>query len=153
MICCRTRPDCREELIARLRHLKPSATFRQRWQYQNMMYMTAGYVVGTTWEEFTQTRIFTPLDMKRTQRRVQGNPLPRHQHGRSRRIDQLECGRHAQVGARQFETQAGAGQGRDLARAAFAASGYPRFARFRMARYSGHHASRLRRFHRQRGGR
>ncbi|MBK8021761.1 MAG: serine hydrolase [Chloroflexi bacterium] len=61
---------CREELVSRLRYLKPSATFRERWQYQNLMFMTAGYAVGklagTPWEDFTQQRIFDPLGMTRS---------------------------------------------------------------------------------------
>ncbi|MFN8528846.1 MAG: serine hydrolase [Anaerolineae bacterium] len=61
----------REELYARLRYLKPSATFREKFQYQNLMFMTMGYAVGktagTTWEAFTQARIFEPLGMERTQ--------------------------------------------------------------------------------------
>ncbi|MBK8021148.1 MAG: serine hydrolase [Chloroflexi bacterium] len=60
----------REELVSRLRYLKPSATFRERWQYQNLMFMTAGYAVGklagTPWEDFTQQRIFDPLGMTRS---------------------------------------------------------------------------------------
>ncbi|HEX3051538.1 MAG TPA: serine hydrolase, partial [Aggregatilineaceae bacterium] len=51
-------------------HLPFSKGFREGWQYQNMMYMTAGYLVGTmsglTWEEFTQQRILDPLKMART---------------------------------------------------------------------------------------
>ncbi len=61
----------RAEMVARLRHLKPSATFRERFQYQNLMFMTVGYAVekltNMTWEDFTQTRIFDPLGMQRSQ--------------------------------------------------------------------------------------
>jgi CubicO group peptidase (beta-lactamase class C family) len=60
-------PHSREELVSRLEYLEPSADFRARWQYQNLMFMTAGYlagaVAGTTWEEFVRARIFTPLGM------------------------------------------------------------------------------------------
>lgn len=63
-------PATREELFQRLRHLKPNKTFRQRYEYQNLMFMTAGYLVGrltgTTWEEFTQRRVLDPLGMSRT---------------------------------------------------------------------------------------
>lgn len=60
----------REEMIQKLAHLKFSKGFREAWQYQNLMYMTAGYLVGKlagmTWEEFTQKRIFDPLSMRRS---------------------------------------------------------------------------------------
>ncbi len=60
----------REELIQNLAHLPFSKGFREGWQYQNLMYMTAGYLVGKmtglTWEEFTQQRILDPLKMART---------------------------------------------------------------------------------------
>jgi CubicO group peptidase (beta-lactamase class C family) len=57
----------RDALFARLRHLEPSVSFRQTWQYQNLMYMTAGLlagrVAGSTWEELVRTRIFEPLSI------------------------------------------------------------------------------------------
>jgi CubicO group peptidase (beta-lactamase class C family) len=57
----------RKEIFDRLQYLEPSAEFRAQWQYQNMMYMTAGYlageVAGTTWEDLVRTRIFAPLGM------------------------------------------------------------------------------------------
>lgn len=57
----------RAELMSRLGDLEPSAEPRTRWQYQNLMYMTAGYLVeqvsGRTWEDFVRERIFTPLGM------------------------------------------------------------------------------------------
>ena len=60
----------RESLFRRLRHLEPSASFRSTFQYQNLMYMTAGYLTGqvdgTTWEDFTRRRILDPLGMIRS---------------------------------------------------------------------------------------
>jgi CubicO group peptidase (beta-lactamase class C family) len=60
----------REELFGRLRYLEPSKGFRSFYQYQNLMYMTAGYLVGqvagSTWEEFVQKRILDPLGMANT---------------------------------------------------------------------------------------
>jgi CubicO group peptidase (beta-lactamase class C family) len=57
----------REELYARLRHLQPSKDFRTTWQYQNLMFTTAGYLAGkingTSWEDLLQTAILTPLRM------------------------------------------------------------------------------------------
>jgi CubicO group peptidase (beta-lactamase class C family) len=60
----------RTELFRRLRHLEPSASFRSTFQYQNLMYMTAGYLAGqisgTSWEAFTQERLLDPLGMARS---------------------------------------------------------------------------------------
>jgi CubicO group peptidase (beta-lactamase class C family) len=57
----------RQEIFDRLQYLEPSKDFRTTFQYQNLMFMTAGYMVGkvagTTWEKFTQDRIFGPLGM------------------------------------------------------------------------------------------
>jgi len=57
----------REELVAGLRHLEPTRDLRSFWQYQNLMYMAAGYlagqVVGSSWEEVVRMRIFEPLGM------------------------------------------------------------------------------------------
>ena len=58
----------RRELFDRLQYLEPSKDFRDVFQYQNLMFMTAGYLVGqiavTTWEEFAQKRLLDPLGMK-----------------------------------------------------------------------------------------
>jgi len=58
----------REDMYKRLRYLQPSKGLRETWQYQNLMYMTAGYLIerlyGETWEDFTRERIFAPLGMK-----------------------------------------------------------------------------------------
>jgi CubicO group peptidase (beta-lactamase class C family) len=57
----------REEMVRRLRYLEPTTDLRAVWQYQNLMYLTAGYLAGTiagcTWEELVQRRIFEPLGM------------------------------------------------------------------------------------------
>ncbi|HUX07289.1 MAG TPA: serine hydrolase [Acidobacteriota bacterium] len=57
----------RKELYNRLRYLEPSAEFRQKFQYNNLMYTMAGYLVGQvsggTWEDFVTERIFKPLGM------------------------------------------------------------------------------------------
>lgn len=60
----------REELVGRLQYMEPNKDFRTTWQYQNLMYMTAGYLAGkiadTTWEDLTRRRIIDPLGMTRT---------------------------------------------------------------------------------------
>jgi CubicO group peptidase (beta-lactamase class C family) len=63
-------PRTREELYHALRYLTPSKAFRYEFQYQNLMYMTAGYLVGRVsggaWEEVVQKRILDPLGMTAT---------------------------------------------------------------------------------------
>jgi len=63
-------PFHRPELFARLRYLEPTKDFRSNFQYQNLMFMTAGYLTekisGTPWEAFTRSRILEPLEMARS---------------------------------------------------------------------------------------
>lgn len=57
----------REALFSRLPHLPPSEPFRTTFQYQNLMYMTAGYLAGqrngSRWEDLVRQRLFQPLGM------------------------------------------------------------------------------------------
>ncbi len=63
-------PFTRQEIFDRLRHLEASAEFRTAFQYNNLMYMTAGLlageVAGSSWEELVRSRILEPLGMDRT---------------------------------------------------------------------------------------
>lgn len=60
----------RKERVELLHHLEPNYDLRTRLQYNNNMYMTAGYLVehlsGIPWETFVQERILNPLGMKST---------------------------------------------------------------------------------------
>jgi len=57
----------REELYQRIKHLEPNKPFRTAWQYQNFMFMLAGYLAekidGRSWEQQVQEKIFNPLGM------------------------------------------------------------------------------------------
>ncbi len=57
----------RDEILRRVRHLKPSWSFRSNFGYQNIMYLAAGQVVsrvsGKSWDDFIRERIFRPLGM------------------------------------------------------------------------------------------
>lgn len=57
----------RDEILRRLRYLKPTSSFRSEWGYQNILYLAAGQIVppatGMTWDAFVKTRIFAPLNM------------------------------------------------------------------------------------------
>lgn len=60
-------PLSRKQIYDRLRYLEPNRDFRTHFQYQNLMYLTAGYLVeyvsGLTWEEFTGKEVFEKLGM------------------------------------------------------------------------------------------
>jgi len=60
----------KKDYFDRLRYLEPSKSFRTAWQYQNLMFMTAGYLVeqltGETWEDFVKKKILEPLGMNST---------------------------------------------------------------------------------------
>jgi CubicO group peptidase (beta-lactamase class C family) len=62
--------DDRESIIRRLAHVPFSADLRQKFQYNNLMYLTAGflagYVSGCTWEALIADRLFKPLGMTRS---------------------------------------------------------------------------------------
>ena len=57
----------RKEMYDRLRFLDPSATFRQKYQYNNLMFMTAGVLVerltNDVWDNQIKQRIFAPIGM------------------------------------------------------------------------------------------
>lgn len=60
----------RESLVRKLAYLEPSADLREKWQYNNLMFLTAGYltevITGKTWEEAVRDRVLNPLGMKRS---------------------------------------------------------------------------------------
>jgi CubicO group peptidase (beta-lactamase class C family) len=60
----------RLQLFERLRYLEPNTSFRERFQYQNLMVVTAGVlaerVTGKSWEVLVRERLFAPLGMSRS---------------------------------------------------------------------------------------
>ena len=56
-----------KEVIRALRYLKPTSSFRTRYDYDNLMYIIAGEVVATVsgmpYIDFVEQRIFVPLGM------------------------------------------------------------------------------------------
>jgi len=63
-------PLSRKELISKTKYLESNKDFRETWQYNNIMYAAAGYIIelvtGMTWEEFVKARILDPLEMNST---------------------------------------------------------------------------------------
>lgn len=59
-----------DEILRRMRYMKPAYSFRSSFIYQNLMYVVAGEVIkkvsGMPWNEFIRKRIFEPLGMTHT---------------------------------------------------------------------------------------
>ncbi|GAB3702001.1 serine hydrolase [Spirosoma flavus] len=59
-----------DEILRRMRMIKPSYSLRSGFIYQNIMYLAAGKVLekvsGMPWDVFIRTRLFEPLGMQRT---------------------------------------------------------------------------------------
>jgi len=60
----------REEIIRRIRFLKPATSFRSKYAYDNLLYLVAGSLIpaitGTSWDDFVRERIWIPLGMTST---------------------------------------------------------------------------------------
>jgi CubicO group peptidase (beta-lactamase class C family) len=60
----------RDDVVYRLRYLKPKTSFRTTYAYNNLMFVTAGQVVaevsGRSWDEYIREKFFLPLGMKNT---------------------------------------------------------------------------------------
>ncbi len=57
----------RDEIIHKLRFMKPASSFRSHYAYDNLLYMTAGQIIpavtGTSWDDYIRQNIFVPLGM------------------------------------------------------------------------------------------
>ncbi|HTS35115.1 MAG TPA: serine hydrolase [Candidatus Solibacter sp.] len=57
----------RDEIIYKLRFMKPASSFRSKYAYDNLLYMTAGQIIpavtGTSWDDYIRQHIFAPLGM------------------------------------------------------------------------------------------
>jgi CubicO group peptidase (beta-lactamase class C family) len=77
----------REEVLHRVRFLKPESPFRSRYSYQNMMFLAAGQAAGkaagASWDDLVRQRIFVPLGMTSTVASSRGlaNPNVAAPHG------------------------------------------------------------------------
>ncbi|HLK62716.1 MAG TPA: serine hydrolase [Bryobacteraceae bacterium] len=60
----------RDQIVSRIRFLKPASSFRSRYAYDNLLYLVAGQMIplitGKSWDDFVKERIFTPLGMDST---------------------------------------------------------------------------------------
>ncbi|KQC02124.1 serine hydrolase [Pedobacter sp. Hv1] len=60
----------RDSIIARVKYMQPTVAVRQKWYYNNFMYLAQGMIVeklsGKTWEQNIKEKFFIPLDMTRS---------------------------------------------------------------------------------------
>ncbi|HEX8735074.1 MAG TPA: serine hydrolase [Pyrinomonadaceae bacterium] len=60
----------RDDIVRRVRFVKPAYSFRSTYAYQNIPFIIAGQIIekvsGKTWDEFVKTRILQPLAMSET---------------------------------------------------------------------------------------
>jgi len=57
----------RDEIIYKLRFMKPASSFRSHYAYDNLLYLAAGQIIpavtGKSWDDYIREKIFTPLGM------------------------------------------------------------------------------------------
>jgi CubicO group peptidase (beta-lactamase class C family) len=60
----------RDEIVRRIRHLRPVSSFRTKYDYDNLLYLVAGQIIpavtGKSWDDFVRERILVPLGMTDT---------------------------------------------------------------------------------------
>jgi CubicO group peptidase (beta-lactamase class C family) len=98
----------REQLVARLRYLELSKPIRSTFQYNNLMFLTAGYlggrIIGTSWEELVQHSILDPLGMSSTRfssqeaRKSSDYALPYRKNRKTEVVSEIEFSRWGDVG-------------------------------------------------------
>jgi CubicO group peptidase (beta-lactamase class C family) len=59
-----------EQIIPKIRYIKPVSSFRSEYAYQNITFLVAGQIVSeitdTSWDQFIHKRVFFPVDMTRS---------------------------------------------------------------------------------------
>lgn len=83
-----------EDVLRRVKYLKPTTSFRSAYGYQNLMFIAAGQVIkavsGKPWNEFVKERILTPLGMTRTTTSIKdlkdNAAMPHNESGGSLRV-------------------------------------------------------------------
>ena len=93
----------RDEIIQRLRFLKPATSFRSGYAYDNLLYLVAGQLIpavtGKSWDDFVRERIFTPLGMTQHEyrcRRIEGARMSRFRTTAVRQTGAAAAGGHGQ---------------------------------------------------------
>ena len=85
----------RAELVRRIRYLPLNKDLRETFQYNNLMFLTAGYLAGrimnSTWEDAVRTLVFEPLGMSSSNFSIrESERVPDHSLGYTVRNDTIE---------------------------------------------------------------
>jgi CubicO group peptidase (beta-lactamase class C family) len=98
----------RDQLVEKLRYLEPNKPLRSTFQYNNLMFLTAGYlggrIVGTSWEEIVRKRVLDPLGMANTKfssdeaRKMPDYALPYRKNRKTEIVSDIEFSRWGDVG-------------------------------------------------------
>jgi CubicO group peptidase (beta-lactamase class C family) len=98
----------REELVARLRYLEPNKPIREKFQYNNLMFVTAGYeggrILGSNWEELVRKRVLEPVGMINTKfssdeaRKSTDYALPYRKNRKTEVVSEIAFSRWGDVG-------------------------------------------------------
>ena len=98
----------RADMVKRLEHLELTADLRERFQYNNLMYLTAGHLIetltGESWEDALDERLFEPLGMERscfsvlTAQEDPDHALPYREDPETRKIERIPFRRIDLVG-------------------------------------------------------
>ena len=72
----------RDEVMRRLRHIRPATSFRSAYAYDNILYMVAGQLIeevsGLSWEQFLRRHLLQPAGMDRTTLDAEGRRADRN---------------------------------------------------------------------------
>lgn len=101
----------RAEFVKRMKYFKFSTSFREKFQYNNLMYYATAYLIEKIaeqrWEEFVQERIFSPLGMNSSnfapeppqegQANAKGYRVDRDEEGGAKGIIYMPFGLHTEL--------------------------------------------------------
>jgi CubicO group peptidase (beta-lactamase class C family) len=98
----------REQLVERLRYLELSKPIRSKFQYNNLMFLTAGYlggkIAGSSWEDTVRHGVLEPLGMATTTftsgeaRKTSDFALPYRKNRKTEIVSEIEFSRWGDVG-------------------------------------------------------
>jgi CubicO group peptidase (beta-lactamase class C family) len=98
----------REQLVDRLRYLESNKPIRSTFQYNNLMFMTAGYMggrlYGASWEDLVRQRVLEPLGMTNTKfssdeaRKTPDYALPYRKNRKTEVVSAIEFSHWGDVG-------------------------------------------------------
>jgi CubicO group peptidase (beta-lactamase class C family) len=98
----------REQLVEKLRYLELNKPIRSTFQYNNLMFLTAGYlggrINGSSWEDLVRQRVLDPLGMMNTKfsseeaRKTPDYALPYRKNRKTEVVSGIEFSRWGDVG-------------------------------------------------------